>query len=146
MGYAQTTTDELGPIEVLYRAADTVLGTAERLIPQRALRDFLESVNWTEPFVLSLMASQIALLALTLSSRRNFSAQAAIFMIISATVFCAETLNVLGKKYWPHFASQDYFDRQGLFMMIFVCGPLILTANIVVVRSFTHSFCCLYPV
>lgn len=142
MDSAELSGNNLGPIEVLYNGADMLLRMTEQAIPQRALSDFFESVHWSERFIVTLLASQFAVFSIAMISRRNFVAQAVVFLAISVTVFCSESLNALGKKNWHLIASQDYFDRQGLFMLIFVSGPLIITANVIVVCLNSCNSCC----
>jgi hypothetical protein len=100
-----------------------------------ALSDFVDSVRWTEPFVAGLIALHCALLVVALSLRKSQVAQVTMLLAISAIVFSARSLNSLGHSNWQLFATQDYFDSQGMFMAIFVSGPLLLTANVAVVSQ-----------
>ena len=49
-----------------------------------------------------------------------------IMSIIAILVRCSELLNGYAARNWQSFSTQNYFDRQGIFMGIFVCGPLLL--------------------
>jgi transmembrane protein 18 len=40
-------------------------------------------------------------------------------------VLCAEYLNDFGKDNWKEFATQNYFDKNGVFVTLFVSTPLI---------------------
>jgi hypothetical protein len=125
---------DLSALDVLYRGADAILRASEAVVPGRAIADFTESVRWSEPFIVGLVAAQAALLAAVVLLRRSHAARAVLFALCAATVFCGRLLNDAGRAWWPAFATQDYFDSQGLFMLVFVCGPLILSANVIVVR------------
>ncbi len=49
-----------------------------------------------------------------------------VFMVlIGIIVRLAERLNNLGASRWRDFATQNYFDRNGIFMGIMVCAPLL---------------------
>lgn len=49
------------------------------------------------------------------------------FMIfVGVIVRLAEYLNIMGNARWNEFATQNYFDRSGIFMGIMVCAPLLL--------------------
>jgi hypothetical protein len=47
-------------------------------------------------------------------------------VFIGALVRSSEWLNGLGGKNWQRFATQDYFDKRGIFVGIMLCGPLLL--------------------
>jgi len=126
----------MGPVELLYHLADTLLGTMEKQIesPMHLLSDFVESVTWSEPFILGLIVFQIVVLTAVLVSRRKLVLQVVWFVFIAVSVFFAEPLNNWGRQNWPSFSTQNYFDRNGLFAMIFFAGPLLLIANVILVN------------
>ena len=41
-------------------------------------------------------------------------------------MYGAEWLNKLGSRTWKAFATQDYFDRHGVFMSVMFSMPLVL--------------------
>lgn len=45
---------------------------------------------------------------------------------IAILVRSAEWLNTKGEEHWESFATQDYFDKRGIFVGIMLCGPLLL--------------------
>lgn len=47
-------------------------------------------------------------------------------LFIAVIVRAAERLNDYGAKHWKEFATQNYFDRRGIFIGIMLCGPLLL--------------------
>ncbi|CDF36465.1 unnamed protein product [Chondrus crispus] len=122
-----------GPLDVIYEAADTVLRNAEGLLGADKLADFFATVRWNEPFILALVLGQIFLFMLTYATRRFEIAQFCILMVITMITLAAERLNMYGKRHWSQFASQNYFDGPGLFMMIFVSGPFVVLANVIVI-------------
>ena len=48
-------------------------------------------------------------------------------IVIGAIVRMSEYLNGIGARRWRDFATQNYFDRGGIFMGIMVCAPLLVT-------------------
>jgi hypothetical protein len=138
LNWATANNTGLGTVDVLYKVADALLRSVEAALPAAALVDFANSVTWTEPFIYGLLLAQIAIFAATALLRRSSVAHALLFVVMCAVVACARALNSFGAKHWPKFATQNYFDSQGLFMLIFVCGPLLLAANLIVVRCIAH--------
>ena len=43
-----------------------------------------------------------------------------------AAVYASERLNAAAHARWRSFATQDYFDRRGVFVGVVWAGPLIL--------------------
>jgi Transmembrane protein 18 len=132
----------LGPVDVIYNSADALLQWTEAFLRQGkdssfllTVSDFFDSVRWSEPFIVGLLAAHCMISALALFYRRRRQVQAGLFFAVAAVVFSARKLNNLGRENWTAIATQNYFDSQGLFMAMFVSGPLLITANIIVVCS-----------
>lgn len=90
---------------------------------------FRSAITWSETFILSLVAFQISMFCMTLwVSRRDrgLTARVSVMVSIFIIVRSAEWLNQLGGKHWESFATQNYFDRKGIFVSIMLCFPLIL--------------------
>ena len=49
-----------------------------------------------------------------------------ILLLVGGLVRCSEQLNGYAARNWETFATQNYFDRSGVFVGIFFCGPLLL--------------------
>lgn len=98
------------------------------------LSDFIDSVRWSEPFIVALVLMQILIAFLLYFTRRHHDVQFAILVVLTGVTLLAERLNRLGKTHWSSFASQDYFDANGLFMLVFVTAPFVIYANFIVVR------------
>lgn len=130
-------TSELGPIEVLYRVADSVLQATQSVLPAHAIADFVDSVRWGEPFILCILAFQFCMLLAVILFRRKPVAQGVLFLVCASVCFSGRWLNEYGSRHWMDFAMQDYFDSQGLFILMFVSGPMVVFANIIVVSGTT---------
>lgn len=48
-----------------------------------------------------------------------------IMAFIGILVRSAEYLNRKGEQHWESFATQDYFDKRGIFIAIMLCAPLL---------------------
>lgn len=123
----------LGPLDLIYHGADEIFRGAEGLLGSGRAYDFIQSVRWREPFILLLILSQMFLFLLTYATRKREILQFGILLSLTVITLAAERLNNYGRRHWQTFASQNYFDRQGLFMMIFVSGPMVVLANFIVI-------------
>lgn len=127
---------KLGPLDLIYRWADQIFTGTQGLLAGEKVSGFVDSVRWDEPFVRALLLAQIVLFVLTFLTRRYDFVQFGILIALTIGTLSAERLNEYGSKNWSKFASQDYFDGPGLFMLVFVSGPFVVLANFIVVRSF----------
>lgn len=130
---ATTDLNNVGPIELIYHWTDQIFQGAQGLLAAEKISDFFETVKWNEPFIRALLTMQFAIFAITFITRRNDFIQFGILVLITASTLAAERLNAFGSKYWSRFATQNYFDGPGLFMMVFVSGPFVILANFIVV-------------
>ena len=51
-----------------------------------------------------------------------------------ALVLNAERVNKLAAKHWQSFASQDYFQPQGIFISGVLSAPLVLTMFVILIN------------
>ncbi|OQR98153.1 hypothetical protein ACHHYP_09046 [Achlya hypogyna] len=86
-----------------------------------------EAVDWHEPLIVGLLVFHLLLLVGVLAFRKVYFIQVALFVFICGTIGLSERLNGLGQTHWRVFATQNYFDKNGVFMGIFVAGPLLVT-------------------
>lgn len=128
--------DGIGPMDLLYSSAEQVLRSVQAGLGVHVLSNFVDSVHWKEPFIFSLITMHTAIFALTYVTRKYNNVQFGILTLLTAVSIGAERLNQLGQNYWPLFATQDYFDQSGLFMLVFVCGPFVIIANFIVVSFY----------
>lgn len=87
---------------------------------------FVRAVDWREPWLVGLLAAHAALFAAALRLRRSAGAQIGIFLGAGALVYGAEALNGLLAGRWEAFATQNYFDKAGLFTSVVLSGPLLV--------------------
>jgi transmembrane protein 18 len=90
---------------------------------------FKSAIRWTEPFILALIAFQVFMMLLSAwVSRTNGSTAGRLIIMacIGIIVRSAEFLNRKGEQHWESFATQDYFDKRGVFVAVMLCAPLLL--------------------
>ena len=90
---------------------------------------FRSAVTWSEPFIVSLVAFQflVFLLCLWVSRKgRGMGPRIAVLLTVGILVRCSELMNGYAARNWQSFATQNYFDRGGIFIGIFFCAPLLL--------------------
>lgn len=96
---------------------------------------FAHAVDWTEPWIIGILAMHCVLLILACATRQSFEAQSVLFMLTLALCASAEWLNALGAAHWKEFASQDYFDEHGVFASAVFSAPLLLVAFTIMIFS-----------
>jgi transmembrane protein 18 len=90
---------------------------------------FRSAITWNEPIILGLLVFQVVMFGLCMYvSRRDRSLAPRVVMLvlIGVLVRSAEYLNHWASQNWETFATQDYFDKRGVFVAIMVSGPLLL--------------------
>uniref|UniRef100_A0A0A9H3A9 Uncharacterized protein n=1 Tax=Arundo donax TaxID=35708 RepID=A0A0A9H3A9_ARUDO len=99
------------------------------------LRAFVRAVDWTEPWLMCLMAFHVILLLNAVGLRRNANFQLLLLFLAYSGVYLAEKMNRYLGEHWKSFASQNYFDRAGVFISVVLSGPLIFISIVSVVGS-----------
>lgn len=97
--------------------------------PMEHVAAFRSAINWSETFLLSILAFQIIMFLCTIwASRpcRGTVPRIGFLVTVGILVRCAERFNSLGAEHWESFATQNYFDKNGIFIGILFCGPLLL--------------------
>jgi transmembrane protein 18 len=102
---------------------------------------FTHAIRWYEPLILGIILFQCVMFLATLYvSRRNGNLyhRIIVMMIIACTIRCSEYMNRYGNQHWNQLATQNYFDRQGVFVTIFICTPLLINSFIMLL-SFVYE-------
>jgi transmembrane protein 18 len=97
--------------------------------PREHFDAFRSAINWSENFILGLIAFQAVMFLVCYSvSRRDrpLAPWVCVVVFIGLVVRLAERLNAYGAQHWKDFATQDYFDARGIFLGIMLSGPLLL--------------------
>ena len=97
--------------------------------PREQFYAFQAAITWSESFVVSLLLFQVTIFLICIwASRtsRGLTPRLIVMALIAVIVRSAETLNGIGARHWELFATQNYFDKRGIFVGIMLCGPLLL--------------------
>ncbi|KAL7576734.1 hypothetical protein ACA910_005652 [Epithemia clementina (nom. ined.)] len=98
---------------------------------------FRHAIRWTEPFILGIIVFQIVIFACTLYvSRPNVRLvpRIVLMVLMAGLVRFAETINDYSGRHWQEFSiTQNYFDRRGIFISIFLCAPLLIDSFLMLV-------------
>ncbi|XP_045157762.2 transmembrane protein 18-like [Mercenaria mercenaria] len=94
---------------------------------------YLQSINWTEPWFCGLAAFHLTCAILTVLTRNKGVLQAIYFSVLMILVFCAEYINEWAAKNFKLFASEQYFDSNGLFISIVFSMPLLMNCLVIVI-------------
>lgn len=90
---------------------------------------FRSAINWSEKLIIGLIGFQIVMFCLCLyfsQKDRGLAPRVTLLVVIGIVVRSAEWLNARGEEHWESFATQDYFDKRGIFVGIMLSGPLLL--------------------
>ncbi len=87
---------------------------------------FSSAVNWNEAWIRCLLAFHVFILLTVLVTRKNVDAQTFLFFALGITVYMSERINTLASEHWAEFATQNYFDKSGIFTGLMLSGPIIL--------------------
>ncbi|KAF5749316.1 Transmembrane protein 18 [Tripterygium wilfordii] len=96
---------------------------------------FFHAIDWKEPWLMSLLGFHLVLLIVTIISRKNTNFQMFLFLLSLAGVYLAERLNGILRDNWRNFATQNYFDPQGVFLSVLWSGPLLVIALIILINT-----------
>lgn len=96
---------------------------------------FYHAVQWSEWWIVTLLCTHVVLLALSLGTRKWFSAQVTLWLLLMVATFCTEYINTWARANWQLFATQNYFDAEGFFAVVVYAAPLLLCQLIIVVQT-----------
>mmetsp|Transcript_34872 Transcript_34872/g.74357 ORF Transcript_34872/g.74357 Transcript_34872/m.74357 type:complete len:229 (+) Transcript_34872:98-784(+) len=96
--------------------------------PKEHIQAFTAAITWNEPFIQSLLAFHllVIIIAIILSRKSGVYARMGLMVFAGIIVRLAERLNTMGASHWREFSTQNYFDKNGIFMGIMICAPLLM--------------------
>jgi TRAP-type uncharacterized transport system fused permease subunit len=97
---------------------------------------FRHAVTWSEPFIIGLIAFQVVVLVLSLYVTRpsvTLVPRVTMLIFIGVLVRSAEYVNEWAAREWETFCTQNYFDRGGVFISIFLCAPLLIDSFLMLI-------------
>ncbi|KAL5558488.1 hypothetical protein UlMin_034699 [Ulmus minor] len=96
---------------------------------------FFHAIDWKEPWLMGLLGFHFVLLLITFTSRKNLNFQMFLFLLALGGVYFAERLNRILGQNWKSFATQNYFDPNGVFLSAVWSGPLLVIAIIILINT-----------
>jgi hypothetical protein len=73
------------------------------------------------------------------ATRHNNNVQIGLFVTIMTSIYMAERLNTLAAANWESFSTQNYFDRQGVFISTLWSTPLLLIGTVMLFQSLYNA-------
>ena len=104
------------------------------------LQAFKAAINWSEPFILCLIAFHVLVFTFTLTMVFKKTPTNPTFQLIflaTITIICrmAGRINTYGQQHWEDWGiTQNYFDSQGFFVAVCLCVPLMISCLIVLIK------------
>ncbi|KAG7162539.1 transmembrane protein 18-like [Homarus americanus] len=98
------------------------------------LWSFLQTIDWSEGWLVGLVVFHIFLTIFTVMTRNHHTTQAVLFFLLLLTVRSSETINQYAAKNWQSFSRQQYFDSQGLFISVVFSMPVLFNCMMMVIN------------
>ena len=92
------------------------------------LTAFSSAIDWSESWILMLLAFHCILFIAVILTRNIFQIQGAIFLCVCILVYLSENMNAYASSNYKQFSTQNYFDSQGVFAGVMFAGPLLCLA------------------
>eukprot|EP00386_Alphamonas_edax_P000018 GDKI01000053.1.p1 GENE.GDKI01000053.1~~GDKI01000053.1.p1 ORF type:complete len:209 (-),score=43.98 GDKI01000053.1:169-795(-) len=89
------------------------------------IEDFVSAIGWGEPLIVGLLSMNAVILVLILLTRKHFTFRAVLFFVIAGLVSSSKYINAWCRTHWEAIATQNYFDEDGVFCVMFFAGPLL---------------------
>ncbi|XP_071482341.1 transmembrane protein 18-like [Diadema antillarum] len=93
---------------------------------------FIKHIDWTEPWLLSLVAFHLFCLIITIITRKYNNFQIILFLIMLLMIYLSEYLNEYAAKHYRMFSRLQYFDSSGLFISVVYNIPLLINCLVMI--------------
>ncbi|KAI7872341.1 transmembrane protein 18-domain-containing protein, partial [Spinellus fusiger] len=87
---------------------------------------FFQSIDWSQPWLLFLLGFHCLCMLVPILIRKKHTALSVYFFILLGMAALTQPLNALGAEHWRSFASTNYFDPSGLFIVTIYAFPLLI--------------------
>lgn len=110
-----------------------------------AVMGFVHAIDWTDPFIIGIVAAIVTLYVVVFATRKHVDAQIALLAVVCAVAYAAPHASRALGPYWQQLARQDYFDKHGYFGSMLVSLPLMVLALIQMVSVCAAAAYCWLP-
>lgn len=106
-----------------------------------SIQAFSSAITWDEPFIKCLLAfhALVIFTSYAIMKKGDMYIQMGLMIFLGAIVRFAEKLNQIGNSRWRDFATQNYFDKNGIFMGIMICAPLLIVCFVMLVSMMREA-------
>ncbi|KAK2825558.1 hypothetical protein Q7C36_019485 [Tachysurus vachellii] len=101
---------------------------------------FLQSIQWSEPWLIGLISFHILCFAFTVFTCRYYRLQIFHFLLMVTMVYSAEYVNEIAAMNWRSFAKFQYFDSKGMFISLVYSVPLLFNTIVIVAVWVRRTF------
>lgn len=100
------------------------------------LMGFYHAVSWSQDWWLfGILAFHVAYLLLVVFARRFYYLQVFLFAYGCVAILSLERANAYLAANWRLVASQNYFDKHGVFLSVVVAAPVLLVLSVQLVLT-----------
>ena len=107
---------------------------------------FYHAIDWSERWLLALLCFHLCVWLVVVGTRRHNTVQMVLLVALLAVVRCAEWINGVAGRHWELFASQQYFDKHGVFVSVMLSVNLLLAAFFILGNALRASVAMLIEV
>lgn len=102
---------------------------------------FTSAITWDETFIKVILGFHVVVIvaAIAIHHQRGVYSRLGFMIFVGIVVRLADTLNTIGNSRWKEFATQNYFDRNGIFMGIMICAPLLIVCLIMLISMIKEA-------
>ncbi|OUM66457.1 hypothetical protein PIROE2DRAFT_6294 [Piromyces sp. E2] len=98
-----------------------------------------EGVVWNDKFIMVLCMIHALIIIEIIQDRKSYFKQILHFILLTVLSLSSSFLNTLGADNWNRFASKNYFDKNGKFMLYFLNIPVLIELILCLVRILAPS-------
>ncbi|KAI8067109.1 transmembrane protein 18 [Gongronella butleri] len=103
-------------------------------------REFFQAVDWSQPFLVALLAFHAITLLTAVLLRHRHTALSCYFFVLLGLAGLTQPLNSLGNTHWRSFAASNYFDDSGLFIVSVYAFPLLFNGFVTLLLILKATF------
>ncbi|CAO3611535.1 unnamed protein product [Cunninghamella blakesleeana] len=102
--------------------------------------EFIEAIDWSQKWIIGLIVFHIICFLLNILLRNRHTALSYYLFILLGLAALTQVINQYGSIHWRSFASANYFDESGLFIVSLYTFPLIFNIFCTLMLLFKASF------